>query len=98
MPLDKITAVDVQNWQLSLAEKFNPNYIRIIQGSLSIAFDRAVILGLIEKNPSRMIGHLKSKKQKWIFGHLKNFKKLFLCFTRVISMNTICLFAFGYYL
>ena len=76
MPLDKITAVDVQNWQLSLAEKFNPNYIRIIQGSLSIAFDRAVILGLIEKNPSRMIGHLKSKKTKVDFWTLEEFQKV----------------------
>ena len=40
------------------------------------AFDRAVILGLIEKNPSRMIGHLKSKKTKVDFWTLEEFQKV----------------------
>lgn len=76
MPMDKIKALDVQNWQLDLSKKFNPNYIRILQGSLSIAFDRAIIGGLIEKNPSRMIGHIKSKKTKVDFWTLDEFQSV----------------------
>lgn len=64
MPVDEIEPINVQNWQLELAKEFSPNYIRIVQGMLSIAFDRAVILGLAKKNPSRMIGNIKSKKNK----------------------------------
>ena len=56
MTVDEIEPINVQNWQLELAKEFSPNYIRIVQGMLSIAFDRAVVLGLAKKNPSRMIG------------------------------------------
>ena len=59
MTVDEIEPINVQNWQLELAKEFSPNYIRIVQGMLSIAFDRAVVLGLAKKNPSRMIGNIK---------------------------------------
>lgn len=56
---DEILPLNVQNWQLKLAQKYSPNYVRIIQGMLAIAFDRAIVLGLAEKNPARMIGNVK---------------------------------------
>jgi hypothetical protein len=34
----------VRNWQLELAKEFSPNYIRIVQGMLSIAFNQAIVL------------------------------------------------------
>ena len=43
MTVDEIEPINVQNWQLELAKEFSPNYIRIVQGILSIAFDRAVV-------------------------------------------------------
>lgn len=43
---------------------------------LSIAFDRAVVLGLAEKNPSRMIGNIKSQKTKVDFWTLDEFQKV----------------------
>ena len=46
---DKIEPIHVQNWQLKLAKEFSPNYVRIVQGMLAIAFDRAIVLGLAEK-------------------------------------------------
>lgn len=49
MTVDEIEPINVQNWQLELAKEFSPNYIRIVQGMLSIAFDRAVVLGLAKK-------------------------------------------------
>ena len=76
MPVDEIEPINVQNWQLELAKEFSPNYIRIVQGMLSIAFDRAVILGLAKKNPSRMIGNIKSKKTKVDFWTLEEFQKV----------------------
>ena len=36
----------------------------IVQGMLSIAFDGAIVLGIAKKNPSRMVGNIKSKKTK----------------------------------
>ena len=48
MNTDKIEPIHVQNWQLKLAKNYSPNYVRIIQGMLAIAFDRAIVLGLAE--------------------------------------------------
>lgn len=76
MPIDEIEPINVQNWQLKLAKEFSPNYIRVLQGMLSIAFDRAIILGLAKKNPSRMIGYIKSKKTKVDFWTLEEFQKV----------------------
>lgn len=60
----------------SVAKEFSPNYIRIVQGMLSIAFDRAIVLGIAKKNPSRMIGNIKSKKTKVDFWTLAEFQKV----------------------
>ena len=66
----------MQTWQLKLAKQFNPNYIRIVQGMLCLAFDRAIILGLAKKNPARMIGNIKSQKVKIDFWTLEEFQKV----------------------
>ena len=76
MATDEIEPINVQNWQLKLAKEFSPNYIRIVQGMLSIAFDRAIVLGIAKKNPSRMIGNIKSKKTKVDFWTLEAFQKV----------------------
>lgn len=76
MTTDEIEPINVQNWQLKMAKEFSPNYIRIVQGMLSIAFDRAIVLGLAKKNPSRMIGNIKSKKTKVDFWTLEEFQKV----------------------
>ena len=89
--------INVQNWQLELAKEFSPNYIRIVQGMLSIAFDRAIVLGIAKKNPSRMVGNIKSKKTKVDFWTLEEFQKS-PCFIRAITTNITCLSLSGYYL
>lgn len=76
MATDEIEPINVQNWQLKITKEFSPNYIRIVQGMLSIAFDRAIVLGLAKKNPSRMIGNIKSKKTKVDFWTLEEFQKV----------------------
>ena len=72
----EIEPIHVQAWQLKLAKEYSPNYVRIIQGMLSLAFDRAIILGLTSKNPSRMVGNIKSKKVKIDFWTLDEFQKV----------------------
>lgn len=73
---DQIEPIHVQNWQLKLAAKFKPNYVRIVQGMLCVAFDRAVILGQAKQNPARMIGNVKSQKPKVDFWTLDEFQKV----------------------
>lgn len=74
--VNEIEPIHVQTWQLKLAKEFNPNYVRIVQGMLAVAFDRAIILGLCERNPARMVGNVKSKKVKVDFWTLEEFQKV----------------------
>ena len=76
MNTDKIEPIHVQNWQLKLAKNYSPNYVRIIQGMLAVAFDRAIVLGLAKKNPASMIGNVKSRKPKIDFWTLEEFQKV----------------------
>lgn len=74
--VNEIEPIHVQTWQLKLAKDYSPNYVRIIQGMLSLAFDRAIILGLAKKNPARMVGNIKSKKVKVDFWTLEEFQRV----------------------
>ena len=76
MATDEIEPIHVQSWQLELANEFSPNYIHVVQGLLSLAFDRAIVLGIAKKNPSRMIGNIKSKKTQVDFWTLEEFQKV----------------------
>ena len=49
MATDEIEPIHVQSWQLELAKEFSPNYIHVVQGLLSLAFDRAIVLGIAKK-------------------------------------------------
>ena len=74
---DAIAPIDVQDWQLRLVKAgYSPNYVRILQGMLSVVFDRAVILGLAEKNPSRMVGNVRGQKPTVDFWTLEEFEKV----------------------
>lgn len=74
--VDEIEPLHVQTWQLKLADEFSPNYVRIVQGMLAVAFDRAIILGLCKRNPARMVGNVKSQKVKVDFWTLEEFQKV----------------------
>ena len=76
MATDEIEPIHVQSWQLELAKQFSPNYIHVVQGLLSLAFDRAIVLRIAKKNPSRMIGNIKSKKTQVDFWTLEEFQKV----------------------
>ena len=73
---DEIKPIHVQTWQLKMAKQYNPNFVRSVQTSLTLAFDRALILGLCESNPARMIGNIKSQKAKIDFWTIDEFKKV----------------------
>jgi hypothetical protein len=60
--LSDITPLILQRWQLKATEKYSSQYVRGIQGLLSLAFDRAIILGLMKENPSKVIGNVKKVK------------------------------------
>ena len=69
MAIDEIQPIHMQNWQIKIANKFSPNYVRVVQGLMSTAFDRAIVLGLVEKN-------IKSNKPKVDFWTLEEFQKV----------------------
>ncbi len=46
------------------------------RGMLSVAFDRAVILGITERNPSRMVGNVRGQKPLVDFWTLDEFEKV----------------------
>ena len=74
---DAIEPIDIQNWQLALIRAgYSPNYVRVTQGMLSVAFDRAVILGITERNPSRMVGNVRGQKPLVDFWTLDEFEKV----------------------
>lgn len=76
MGIDTIEPIHVQKWQLSLMKNLKPSYVRSIQGLFSLAMDRAVVLGLAELNPSKVIGNVKKQKVTIEFWTLDELKKV----------------------
>lgn len=79
LPTNKIEPIHVQNWQSKLFEALSASYIRNVQGIFSIAMDRAVVLGLAEKNPSKIVGNVKKQKTKIDFWTKEEFEKVISC-------------------
>lgn len=76
MSVDSIEPIHVQKWQLKLMNGLKPSYVRSIQGLFSLAMDRAVVLGLAELNPSKVIGNVKKQKVSIDFWTLDEFKQV----------------------
>ncbi|GGB48080.1 site-specific integrase [Lentibacillus populi] len=75
--ITEITPLHVQKWQLFLSKKgYAPSYIRIVQGLFSLSMDRAVVLGLVESNPSKIVGNVKKTKTKIDFWTKEEFEKV----------------------
>lgn len=74
--IDEIEPIHVQKWQLKLSKKLRPSYVRAIQGMFSMAMDRALVLGLCEQNPSKVIGNVKKQKIKINFWTKEEFEKV----------------------
>ncbi|UUI41243.1 tyrosine-type recombinase/integrase [Oceanobacillus oncorhynchi] len=77
----EITPIHVQKWQLALSKKkYRSSYIRNVQGLFSMAMDRAVVLGLTESNPSKIVGNVKKTKTKIDFWTKEEFEKVISLF------------------
>lgn len=77
----EITPIHVQKWQLALSKKkYRSSYIRNVQGLFSMAMDRAVVLGLAENNPSKIVGNVKKTKTKIDFWTKGEFEKVISLF------------------
>lgn len=79
LPTNKIEPIHVQNWQSKLFKTLSASYIRNVQGIFSIAMDRAVVLGLADKNPSKIVGNVKKQKAKIDFWTKEEFEKVISC-------------------
>lgn len=74
MSLSNITPLILQQWQLKMTEKYSSQYVRGIQGLLSLAFDRAIVLSLMKENPSKVIGNVKKVKTEIDFWTKEEFE------------------------
>ncbi|MBV7391836.1 site-specific integrase [Enterococcus sp. ALS3] len=79
MPVDKIEPIHVQNWQSQLFKTLRVSYIRNVQGIFSLAMDKAILLGLTQKNASKIIGNVKKQKTKIEFWTKEEFEKVISC-------------------
>lgn len=76
LKVSEIQPIHVQEWQVKLAEEYGANYIRYAQAILSRIFDRAIVLGLITKNPSRIVGTVRKARTKIDFWTVEEFEKV----------------------
>ena len=97
MELREIRPIDIQKWQNNLLSKYKNSYVRNMYGIFQMSLDRAVVLGLLEKNPAKVIGNVKKRKTT-VFGQKKNLQKLFQLFILMICTNILVLFVCGYFL
>lgn len=79
LPVNKIEPLHVQKWQSKLFETLSASYIRNVQGIFSIAMDRAVVLGLANKNASKIVGNVKKQKTTIEFWTKEEFEKVVSC-------------------
>ncbi len=71
-----IEPIHVQKWQLKLSTNLKPSYVRSVQGLFSLAMDRAVVLGIANTNPSKVIGNVNKPKQEVDFWTKEEFEKV----------------------
>ncbi|HFD6749718.1 TPA: tyrosine-type recombinase/integrase [Enterococcus faecium] len=74
--VSEIEPIHVQMWQSKLFKTLSATYIRNVQGIFSLAMDRAVILGLAEQNPSKIVGNVKKQKTKIDFWTKEEFEQV----------------------
>ncbi|MBU3228411.1 tyrosine-type recombinase/integrase [Clostridium algidicarnis] len=71
-----IKPINVQDWQLKMSQNLKSSYVRAVQGLFSVAMDRAIVLGIAETNPSKIIGNVKKVKPKVEFWTKEEFEKV----------------------
>ncbi|ALS02039.1 integrase [Enterococcus silesiacus] len=76
LAVSDIEPLHVQAWQIELSKNLSRSYIRNVQGIFSVAMDRAVVLNLTEKNPSKIVGNVKKQKTKVEFWTKEEFERV----------------------
>lgn len=80
MELREIRPIDIQKWQNNLLSKYKNSYVRNMYGIFQMSLDRAVVLGLLEKNPAKVIGNVKKRKTTVDFWTKEEFTKVISTF------------------
>lgn len=80
MSISEIQPVHIQKWQNSLSAKYENSYIRNIYGIFQMCLDRAVILGMITKNPAKIVGNVKKQKKEVDYWTKEEFEKVISTF------------------
>jgi integrase len=80
MSISEIKPINVQRWQNQLLDKYKNSYVRNIFGIFQMSLDRAVVLGLIDKNPAKIIGNVRKRKDKVEFWTKEEFEKVVATF------------------
>lgn len=79
MYMQEITAIDVQRWQVKLMAEHKPAYARSVHIILTVIFDRAINLDLINKNPARMVGMSRPPQKQIEFWTQEEFQQVMDC-------------------
>ena len=72
MKLSKITAFDVQKWQLGYLEDHANGTTRVAHTMLGKIFERAILMSLMKGNPAKIVGNVKRRLNS---GLRTNFKR-----------------------
>ena len=80
MKLKSIAPVHIQKWQNELLEQYENTYVRNIYGLFQMSLDRAVVLGMIPKNPAKIVGNVKKVKKEVDYWTKEEFEKVISTF------------------
>lgn len=80
MSLSDIKPVHIQKWQNSLSDRYENSYVRNIYGLFQMSLDRAIVLGMIPKNPAKIVGNVKKVKKEVDYWTKEEFEKVISIF------------------
>lgn len=76
MKLSKITAFDVQKWQLGYLEDHANGTTRVSHTMLGKIFERAILMSLMRENPAKIVGNVKRSQDEVEFWTKDQFQKV----------------------
>lgn len=80
MYMDKIKPVDIQKWQNQMTCQVCKSYTRLVQCMLSRVFQRAIVLGFMNENPTKTVGNVKKVKNQVDFWTKEEFEAVIKTF------------------
>ncbi|MDF0479655.1 site-specific integrase [Vagococcus sp. PNs007] len=80
--LSEISPIQIQKWQNKMLETQSNSYTRNIFGLFSMSLERAVLLGMLVKNPAKVVGNVKKKRVEVSFWTLEEFEKVIATFDK----------------